>query len=406
MRFAPMVSSRRVLLTGGGLAGFLTLIHTAIDTVSSMLTALLPTIQVRFGLTESALALLVATLSFSSSVMQPLFGALSDRLGMRLVGALGIIANAVLLSLIGVVPTATWLFAVLLFGGLGSAAFHPAGTSMARAAGMRNQGLAVSLFGAGGTLGVALGPVLVLSVVATFGLRVTPWLMLPGIVLGVLTYFVVPPLAPVHRASHPKLFNSQLIVGPVGLLSLVGTLSSIAVVTFGSAIPLWLVRAHGVAPDSALIGWTLAAFSLAAAAGGIGSGVLSSRVQPRLLVPASMLLAMLPLYAILSLEPGTPLFFLTVMLAGVLANASLPILIVSAQDLAPGAMSAASGMLMGFAGGAAGILYIGIGRLQEVIGLASAMRVSYLALIPAALLALVVLTRHGFAADRPVNQRA
>ncbi len=80
MGFASTAIPRRVLLTGGSLALFLTLVHTAIDTVSSMLTALLPTIQIRFGLTESTLALLVATLSFSSSVVQPLFGALSDRL--------------------------------------------------------------------------------------------------------------------------------------------------------------------------------------------------------------------------------------------------------------------------------------------------------------------------------------
>ncbi len=61
------------------------------DTFASMLTALLPTLQVRFGLTESALALLVATLSFSTSVTQPFLGAVADRYGARLAGALGIV---------------------------------------------------------------------------------------------------------------------------------------------------------------------------------------------------------------------------------------------------------------------------------------------------------------------------
>ncbi len=42
----------------------------------------------------------------------------------------------------------------------------------------------------------------------------------------------------------------------------------------------------------------------------------------------------------------------------------------------------------------AGLLYIGIGKLQEVVGLAPAMALSYLGLIPAALLALYVLGRH------------
>ena len=59
----------------------------------------------------------------------------------------------------------------------------------------------------------------------------------------------------------------------------------------------------------------------------------------------------------------------------------------SAQDLAPDDMSTASGMLLGLATGTAGVLYIGIGRLKEVVGIAPAMRLSFLLLIPAALLA-------------------
>ena len=382
---------RRVLRTGIGLAVFLAVAHTMTDTFASMLTALLPTLQVRFGLTESALALLVATLSFSTSVTQPFLGALADRYGTRLAGALGIVLVTSLLSLISVAPTLPLLFVLLFVGGLGSAAFHPAGTSLARAAYPRNTALAVSLFGAGGTLGLALGPIVVLAVVASSGLSVMPWLMVPGIVLGILTYFMLPAVPRRSRATHSRLLNVQLFRGPVGLLSVAGILSSVPVVTFSSAVPLWLVASHGVARDSALIGWTLAIFSLSGAAGGLLSGVLSTRVSPRLLITGSMLLTPLPLLALLAIMPATPLFFLAVIAAGVLANASLPLLVLSAQDMAPDDMAAASGMLLGFATGMAGLLYIGIGRLQEVIGLGPAMRLSFLLLIPAALLAWYVL---------------
>lgn len=63
----------------------------------------------------------------------------------------------------------------------------------------------------------------------------------------------------------------------------------------------------------------------------------------------------------------------------------------AAQELAPHAVATASGMLLGFATGAAGVLYIGIGHLQDVIGLTRAMAVGYLAIVPGALLAAVVL---------------
>jgi hypothetical protein len=113
-----------------------------------------------------------------------------------------------------------------------------------------------------------------------------------------------------------------------------------------------------------------------------------------------MALAPLPLWALLALEPGTPPFFLAVALAGALVNAGMPLLLVSAQDLAPRAVGAASGLLMGFATGSAGLLYIAIGRLQEVVGLTAAMGLSYATLLPGALLAFLVLTRHGAGGKR------
>lgn len=397
---AIKLSSQPLLLTGSSLVAFLAVVHLASDAVTSIFSALLPTLQHQFGLTETGLAVLVATLAFSTSLTQPLFGVLADRLGQRQVGALGVILNAGLLSLIGIVPTVYLLFGLLLLGGLGSAALHPALASITRPAGGRKGELAVSLFSAGGTIGVALGPVIVLLLISNLGLSFTPWLMIPAVVLGGLIYFIVPAQKQTSLTHRPQLLDRRLLLGPVGLLSLTGILSSIAFVTFTNAVPLWLVQRHGLAYNDPLIGWTLAAFSLAAALGGVMAGGLSHRLNHRLLISTSTLLALLPLLAVLYLEPGTLLFFLMVMLAGALQNASLPLMIVSAQDLAPRSAAAASGMLMGFTTGVAGLLYIGIGRLQEVIGLTPAIALSYLSLIPAALLAFYVLTKYQPATTR------
>jgi FSR family fosmidomycin resistance protein-like MFS transporter len=352
------------------------------------------------------LALLIATLAFSTSLTQPVLGALADRLGRRAVGGIGVIVSAALVSLLGVAPSVGLLFGLLLVGGLGSGAFHPAGASMARASGARNVELAVSLFGAGGTLGLALGPVLALSLVAAFGLGFTPWLMIPGVLVGALLLLVVPPQERTAPADR-RLLDWRLVRGPVGLLTLSELASSIAFVTFSSAAPLWLVS-RGVARDSLLIGWTLAAFSASAAGGGILAAALSARVSRRLLVSGSMLVAPLPLFAVFFLEPGTPLFFLAVVLAGALVNAGFPLKVVSAQELAPRSVAAASGLLMGFTSGTAGVLYIGVGRLQETIGLAAAMGLSYLGLLPGAILAYAVMARRDTAkqASNPVGALA
>jgi len=378
--------------------------HVANDAITSMLSTLLPTLQLRFGLSAGMLAVLVAVFSFSSSVTQPLFGALSDRLGRRSLAAFGLVLSVSLLSLMAVAPSVWTLLGLLVVGGLGSAAFHPAGTSIARASG-GNKELAVGMFSAGGMLGLALGPVLVLAVTTTLGLGYTPWLMVPGIVLGMIVNVVAPPnRAPGNGAvsapagSQARRFDArvvrQLVAGPVGLLCLAGILMEVAFVTFTSGVPLWLVVHRGVARDAALLGWTLTAFYLAAAVGGLAAGALSRRVARRRLVAGSMALAPLPLLAVFALEPGTPLFFGAVLLAGALANAGFPLLIVSAQDLAPEAEATASGMLMGLTVGAAGVLYAGVGQLQERIGLTPAMGLSYATLIPGAILAYAVLARY------------
>ena len=385
---------KRVVLTGLGLSAFLTFTHGTNDAFTSMLAALLPTLQERFLLSETALALLVATLSFGSSVTQPLFGALSDRLGRRLLGALGVIFSSALLSLMGVAPSVYVLFGLLLVGGLGSAAFHPAATSMARAAAGGNKGLAVGIFSAGGTVGLALGPLIIGALIVNDLLPFSPWLMVPGLVLGALLYVFVPPQERAQKSARPKLFDINLFRGPVGALCLSGVLRSLSYVTFINAVSLWLVNVRGLGREDPTLFWTLTIFNFAAGMGGILAGALSVRLGRRGLTVGAMLLAVPLLFLIFWLPTPSLLFFVVVALAGALTNAPVPLLIVSAQDLAPHAVATATGMLMGLTWGSAGVLYIFIGRLQEVFGITAAMGLSYLFLIPAAALAFWVLSQN------------
>lgn len=63
----------------------------------------------------------------------------------------------------------------------------------------------------------------------------------------------------------------------------------------------------------------------------------------------------------------------------------MPLLTVSTQNLSPKNAATAPGMMMGFYAGVAGLVYVGIGRLQEAMGLIPAMSFGYLALIVAGL---------------------
>jgi len=377
-----------------GLTGLLFFSHALNDSFSSMLSVLLPSLQIRFGLTETALALLVAVLSFSTSVTQPIFGNLVDRYGRRLMASVGIATSSVLLSLIAVAPSPLLLMLILAFGGLGSAAFHPAGTGIARALGGGRAGLAVSLFSAAGTFGLAMGPLVIGWLLMRDALSFSPLLMLPGLLSALLLYRAIPAEPPRNPdAPRRRLFDVSLLRGPVGVLVSSGILRSMSYTAFANGVPLWLVSQRGFAVDAPVVFWSLTLFSLSAGVGGILIGSLDRRFSRSWLISGSMLGALIPLLGVVFLAPGSAAYYLAVVLAGALVNGGLPLMIVAGQDLAPEAMGSATGLLMGFTWGSAGVLYIGIGALQELFGVQAAMLFSFSLLLPAALLATVVLRR-------------
>lgn len=383
----------RAVATGVNLALLLTLAHAANDAFTNILPVFLPILQARFGLGEAALAGFVALISISSNVMQAFTGALVDRWGRRRAAALGLILGSGLMSFLAVVPTVPSLFLLLAVGGLGSAIFHPAAASMVRGAGTR-KALGMGLFTAGGPFGAAVMPVIVLLVIRRFGANYVPWLALVGAILGILLLLFAPRQSQPSRSVRPKIFDAALFMGPVGMLSLAGIMRAVAFISFTGAMPLYLVNVRGLAPDAAAIGWTLACFLGGSSAGVLISGALEHRLGRIRLTVGSMLFAVPMLLATLALAPGTLPFYLVVALAGMGTNASIPLLLVSAQDLAPNAVATASGMLMGFTWGVAGVLYIGFGLVQQWVGLLPALALGFSFLVPAALLALVVLRRN------------
>jgi FSR family fosmidomycin resistance protein-like MFS transporter len=382
----PHVVTRPGIVSGTRLAVLLALVHAVNDALTAILGALLPTLQARFAAGTTTLALLVAAFNVSSSVTQPVLGALADRAGLRQVAALGVGLTAVSLSLVGVAAGVPLLLALLVLGGLGSAALHPISTAIVGGPASRNPGLAVGLFTAGGMAGLAAGPVLILAVVSRFGQHATPWLMIPGVVLAVALFVLLPDWRPHSSGRLTRLVDPRAITGPVGLLTAAATLVSLAFITFTSAVPLWLVREHGVATEAPMLGWVLGVFSLAAALGAIAGGALAPRLGYAPLTAGSILAAVAPLATALLVRPGAALL-LAAAAAGLLLYASQPLLIVAAQDAAPQAPAAAAGLVIGGGHGLAGLLYIGTGALQGAIGLTPAMLTSFALLAPAALLA-------------------
>lgn len=325
----PHIIRKPGILGGTTLAVFMTLVHTVNDATTAIVGALLPTLQLRFDAGPTTLALMIAVFWVASSVTQPVWGALGEDVGLRVTGCVGVLMASTFLSLIGA-ASALWLvFVLLVIGGLGSAALHPVGTTIAGSQ-AKSPSLGIGLFTAGGMVGFALGPVVILYVVSTYGSGATVWFALPGLVLGIAVGLLLPQWEPHPRRPLRRLFDLRLVRGPVGALAGAGAFSALAFVTFTGSVPLWLVHEHNYSPDAAIIGWTLSAFAFAGGLGSLVGGFLAPRLGPVLTIVGAFLLTLWPLLAVIASEPGTAHYFAAIVIAGILIFVPVPALVIIA----------------------------------------------------------------------------
>lgn len=362
--------------------------HGTIDGYVAFLHPLLPRIMARLGLSIAVAAILVTTLSIASSLLQPLFGYLADRFGRRAFMAAGPLVTGVFLSLIGLAPSLTVLLVFLALGGLGSAAFHPPGASLvARAADGRGSGVRLSVFSFGGAAGYAAGPLVAVGLVAWVGMGGLWIALVPGVLLSVLLWRALAdgPVNPTRRPPPSPGRVLRLIRGPLGIVFGVSALAAFVQRTFLTLSPI-ISAGAGVSEASGAV--VISLYLGSQAIGTLVAGVLTDRIDRRVLIGGTMLLA-LPAHVLAFLAvPASPLALGAAMAAGFLNIIVLPPIVVMAQEMVPDGASASSGIVMGLAW-AVGSLGIPLsGALADAIGPAAAAAWSMPVLLAGAALAL------------------
>src|SRR4051794_41838052 len=158
--------------------------HCATDFANGALPALLPFMVDRFRLSYTLAAVVMLASTAASSLVQPFFGAWSDRRG-----ALWLLPAGVALAGIGIALAAAspayWLVLLLVVvSGLGVAAYHPEGSKFAAYASGEKRASGMSAFSIGGNIGYALGPIVTTPLVIWFGLRGGLLLALPCLAIA------------------------------------------------------------------------------------------------------------------------------------------------------------------------------------------------------------------------------
>ncbi|MBV9279780.1 MAG: MFS transporter, partial [Chloroflexi bacterium] len=199
--------------------GLISLGHLTNDLYGNLMTSLTPYLILRGAISATLAGFVVLVYLIGSSVLQPIFGLLSDRTGRRYFATLGPIWIGVAASLFGWAGNTALLMLLAALGGVGTAAFHPQAATMVAQLGERSRGWTMSIFSLGGNVGFALGPV-VAAAIAAVGLHWTPIILLPGIGLTLLLVLFAPHPArtggQARSASIRKLAASRW--RPLGLI--------------------------------------------------------------------------------------------------------------------------------------------------------------------------------------------
>lgn len=347
--------------------------HFSVDLCQAAVPAMLPFFVTERHLSYAAAGGLVFAQTVSSSVVQPLFGWLSDRRPLPGIMPAGVAVGAVCVAIAALLPTYPLIFLFIFVSGLGIAAFHPEGARYTRLASGPNQASAMSVFSVGGNVGFAAGPIVLTPILLLTGLG-GAWIgcLLPLFVAVALLVFLG------RIASHRSRRESRQAAATgmsddwsaFSRLTLVLLARTVVFYGLNTFVPLyWIGVLH---QSKAAGGLALAVLLTAGPVGTVLGARLADRYSRRLVVIAGMLLSVPFLVALVLV--GSPLLAL-VLLVPIALTAWSPssVVVVMGQEYLPSRIGTAAGMTLGLSFSLGGVLTPVLGAYADRHGLPAAL---------------------------------
>jgi FSR family fosmidomycin resistance protein-like MFS transporter len=317
--------------------------HLCTDLVQGALPALLPYLKDRFTLSYAATGTILLAAHLTSSMIQPLFGYVTDRRPFPVLLSLGCLISGIGIALLPHSPTFPWLIAIVTFLGIGTAAFHPEGFKATACIASVKRATGMSFFSVGGNLGFAIGAPAAIFLVSRYGLPGASALFVPAAVAAAL---FVPALTPIREriaavATRPLAPVDNGVRHPVYAVTLI-----VLIVVFrtwtqlGIAAFLPFLYREELTSNPGFVATLLFLFLGAGAVGTLAGGPIADRIGHRRMLFLSLALQV-PLISLFLSARGWAVFPLAAAVGATIVS-TFSVTIVMAQELFPRRMATAS----------------------------------------------------------------
>jgi FSR family fosmidomycin resistance protein-like MFS transporter len=344
------------------------LVHFLGDFFQSFIRPLLPVLANKFALSLTKVGLITGTATFMAFLIQPIFGYLADRYQKRTLLLVGSFAGVICIPMVGMAPF-FWLVLLLIgCGSISSAIYHPTAAGMVSSYAGGRTGLAMSIFGLGGTLGFTLGPIVCSAYVTLMGLQLLPILAF----LGVLTFgvlFIMIPVSDGNAHDRRSFFGSLKeslgqVWKPIALIWSIAFSRAFVEQALLTFIPV-LMDTEGHSLVS--VGTIVSLFTVGGSATALVCGHLVDRIGYRPVYLFSFALSTPAI--LLFVHAGGWWIYPLAFVAGFLLLATLFPAVALAQKVAPKGTSLVSSIVIGLALGTAGLLMPLTGRMADAFGI-------------------------------------
>jgi FSR family fosmidomycin resistance protein-like MFS transporter len=348
--------------------------HLATDICQSALPAILPLLKAKLLLSYAMSGVILLASNVTSSVIQPLFGYMSDQKEKGFLLPFGCLSAGLGLSLLSIPNHYELVLVLVIVSGLGIASYHPEGFKTARFFTGDKMATGLSVFTVGGNLGLALGPMAALFITTYFGLNYLPLMLAFSLIFLSLLLWTRRSLAQARPASVSK--GSASIQNPKGAYLSVGLTVAAVIMRswthFGlmTYIPFYYINYLKGNPIYA--GTLVSVFLGGGAVGTLLGSPLADRWGHKLYLILSMGLTTV-LFPLIFVTQGFMLF-VSLGVIGMALISSFTVTMVMAQETLPGNLGIASGLMAGFAIGTGGIGVTLLGVIADNFGVPLALK--------------------------------